>query len=156
MNNQTIASFIHEPNMKAGAAVVLLLLSKTEPDGVARYDSERFCYDIDTVSSAYYNGRENGFVLQVSRNYQSGKVLNIYCSQDRSCDSLFVETWETDFYGINPPANNRPESAYQNRTMFGETGYVKAVDFIKSKIKSHLDAEYAEADARNQKTIASK
>lgn len=153
MKYQTLASFIYEPNMKAGAAVVLLLLSKTEPDGVARYDSERFCFDIDTVSSVYYNGRENGFVLQVSRNYMSGKVLNIYCSEHRGSDSLFVETWETDYYGINPPANNRPESAYQNRTMFGETEYHKAVDFIKSKMKEHLDAQYAEADARNQKAI---
>lgn len=150
MKYQTLASFIYEPNMKAGAAVVLLLLSKTEPDGVARYDSERFCFDIDTVSSVYYNGRENGFVLQVSRNYQCGGVLNIYCSQHRNTDGLFVETWETDYYGINPPANNRPETAYQNRMLFAETDYVKAVDFIKSKIKEHLDAEYAKVDARNK------
>jgi len=149
MKEQTLARFIYEPNMKMPAAVLLLMLSYSSPDQIARWDDVRKEYVYESKSSVYYNGREDGFVLQVS-NSIAGDVICIYVSESRNSDQIFVETWKDSGFGINPPAIARPETAYKGRTYFGEGEYEKALDFIKNAIRAHLAECYKIADERKK------
>lgn len=136
-----LADFIYEPNMTLPASVILLILSRTSPHNVAKWDEKKKCYLFYSRSSVYYNGREDGFVLQVSDN-PCGKVLNIYVTEHRSSDSICLETWESDTFGINPPANERPENSYETRMSFDYDKFYFVVDEIKDRIKKHLETQY--------------
>ncbi len=142
-----LSNFVYDPSMKAPAMAVLALLSKTELNGIAEWDSENNKYRYDGKAYPFYNGRENGFVLQASNSPLSNRVINIYCSEHRSSDDIFVEHWVSKGHGINPPSLESPErteEVYRNfRKFFPYKDIYPAYEYIKELIKNHLPIEVA-------------
>ena len=81
------------------AAAVLMLLDR-EPD-FADYDNG--FYKVYTQTRPWYNGRENGFVLSMSKSPGSKEVIHIAVFEHRNSDSICALKWSTNNFYWNHP-----------------------------------------------------
>jgi hypothetical protein len=93
------------------ALAVLALLAQQEPD-FAEYDGANG-YDVDFATKPWYNGRERGIMLSMTRPLITDKVLHIAVFEHRISDDICCLNWHTNsLYKNSPDAENAIETAY--------------------------------------------
>jgi hypothetical protein len=116
------------------ARAILALLDR-EPD-FAKY--ENGFYDVNIATSAWYNGRERGYALVLSKIGRS-ECLVITFGESRGSDSIFVDSW-TMVPPLNPPTvANFPEGAYNTRKHFEANETAKAADYIYEALEAYYN-----------------
>lgn len=86
--------------LNSQALAVLQILANREPT-FADYANGR--YDIEIGTYAWYNGRERGFSLVVTRLGKSRTPLVCTVFEHRKSDDLCVLSWEPDRLFLNAP-----------------------------------------------------
>lgn len=132
------------------AYAVLAMLGRAEPTDLgAKYDDTSREYEIEIKTFAWYNGRERGVLLEVRPHFTSKKALLVTFGECRSGDSIFVDSWEVEEHFLNPPTPaDFPDEAYERREVARYGDVAKAVDLIKRKIRTFMDAERAPVPLR--------
>lgn len=116
----------------AQARAILAMLDRN-PD-FAEYENGRYQIDIET--RAWYNGREKGVSLTVSRLGYKG-CLVITFGEHRSSDSIFVDCWEMKAQPFNSPTvSDFPDEAYKQRKFFTSGRVGDAAEYIYERMES--------------------
>ena len=105
----------------------------------AEYDDDSNRYLVDIKTRAWYNGREKGVSLTVSRLGYKG-CLVITFGEHRSSDSIFVDSWEMETEAFNSPTpGDFSDEAYKQRKSFpaGHVGY--AADYIYKRMEAYYE-----------------
>jgi len=86
----------------SGQAWAVLHLLDGEPS-FAPFNLTTHEYELEIKTSAFYNGRERGFVLDVQHSFLDNRDhLYVVCANQRSSDSLVIYKW-TGPLRMNPP-----------------------------------------------------
>ena len=123
-------------------------LSQIEPEFA---DYENGYYKINLETKPWYNGRERGFVVSMSRKF--GRNIHIAVFEHRNSDDICALKWETEKPYWNHPLEdpNIFEKAYSGKTKWdvaftvksGEIG--KMADWVYKELKNF----YARLKAEN-------
>ena len=124
--------------IKAQAWSILALLENKEPS-FADYKDGHYMVNIDTYP--WYNGRETGFAIVLSKKI-SGKCLVVVFSECRNSDQIFVDKWveEKTFFN-RPTVDNFTEEAYKNRVYFPFGCVGEAVGYIYNEMGKFYESE---------------
>lgn len=130
------------------ARAVLAMLSEISCDGLSAYDEARREYDVEIKTSAWYNGRERGVCLEVRAWFTDPMALFITFGENRTSDSIFVDSWEVECRLLNPPTvRDFPDEAYEARTFVPYGDVAGAVKVIRDKIAGFVAGRVKDAEA---------
>jgi hypothetical protein len=100
-------------------------------------------YDVNISTSAWYNGREKGYALVLSKTRHRERLV-ITFGECRNSDYIFVDSWLMG-YGINPPTvADYPDAAYRARKRFTASQTAEAADYIYQTLKNHYNIQIVE------------
>jgi len=87
-------------------------------------------------TSAWYNGRERGFVISVQR-ISANKQLNITFGECRNSDEIFVDHWYRNTF--NPPTvMDFVDEDYQSRKYFKCMDVKSVVEYIQELLVGYV------------------
>lgn len=140
--NTSMQNRIADPHLginKQARAVLAYL--DTEPS-FAKY--ENGFYDIDISTHAWYNGRERGVSLTISRLGFRG-CLVVTFGECRNSDGIFVDAWELPGAPYNGPTTEGfTDDAYKARKTFPEGAAGKAGEYIFEKLADFYNTKLTE------------
>lgn len=104
------------------------------------YDIVENNVKIDGWLETFYNGREQGFVLNViSCNPEKNLHLKVWVCERRNSDNIFVAMDKT--YSCLE-GNSYSQNAYENATLFESSQIQDSANFIVEKVKTMFKSEY--------------
>jgi hypothetical protein len=131
------------------ALAVLAVLAQREPD-FAPYDEKFHDYEYEVTTSAWYNGRERGISLVISKGISRIPPLVITFGECRSSDDIFIDSWVGKRRFLNPPTVvDFPESAYETRTLVEYGRVDRTVSVIVGKIRDYFTSMAVGANPLN-------
>ena len=120
------------------ALAVLAVLARREPD-FAPYDKEFHDYEYEVATAAWYNGRERGVSLVISKGITKAPPLVITFGEHRNSDNIFIDSWVGKQRFLNPPTiADFPDAAYEARTLVEYGRVDRAVEVIIGKIRDYF------------------
>lgn len=134
MKEQTVANFIYYPEMKGQALAVLAILSTAPLQNLATFNKERFAYDYLCRTSAWHNGREQGFILTVQPG--GDKAIHIVVSESRNSDALMVWNWVSHFGMNSPTVADFSDEIYYSGRGFDELDIKGSTEYIIELIRN--------------------
>ena len=143
-------NIIADPHVGIGrqARAVLALLDRA-PDFAEYKDG---FYQVEIQSRAWYNGRERGVSLCVSRMCCEG-CLVITFGEHRNSDSIFVDSWLMKQPPFNSPTTEDfSDEAYKARKSFPYGHAGDAADYIYEKM-AEFYATLVKADSKTPKWV---
>lgn len=133
--------------IRAQSWSVLHLLAEYDPD-FAPYEDSRYQCSIDTYP--WYNGREKGFVLVLSKPVPKPDEpsLCLAFAECRGSDSIFVDLWGIDDYMGDPVDwhHSGYDAAYNHRAEFLNSQ--DAAHFIYKEMERWWNRTYGEKERK--------
>jgi hypothetical protein len=132
------------------AITVLNILSDISLEGIVKDK-----YDFYINTAALYNGRERGICLTVHsyriNNPCSLKCFQIFFSEHRSSDNMFVMSWKGTVDTNPPTIKDIPDEAWDSQKFFNWGQYHETAYYIKDLVENYIREQYAEHDFNQEK-----
>ena len=133
------------------ALAVLYFMARMSPDFADYKDGD---YQVILETRTWYNGRERGFTLNMSPDYNS-EWIHLAVFEHRNSDEICVLNWTTkDNYWNGATADNSLDEAYHGGTKFdvaatfkyGEIGEV--ANYLYEELEKFYEAQKKKMEAK--------
>lgn len=113
-------------HMNPGAYEVLKILDKMN------IETPSWFY---VFTSAWYNGRERGFVINAQSNFY--KILHIAVYECKSSDDICLLQWESDSLDLNGPIATKETLSLAYKEYFLHEEYEKCAQSVYKRVKNY-------------------